>query len=115
MDKFKTGNVVRLHNEYGKGSVVVITEVRDDITHFVFIDASNCSGALKNKTYKASEMCWNCNTNDDPDGNGPDYDCENCHGSGEYMKTWYGMDKAKYLADNVKDYILDRLTKKFNF
>ena len=107
MSKFRTGNVVKHH-----GSIIIITEVHDDVTHWISFDSENCSGVTQNKTYKRDELCWGCGIND---GEGRDNDCETCHGTGHYEATIKGMDTAKCLAGNVKEYILNRLTKNFEF
>ena len=111
MSKFSTGNVVKMKSGY----IVIVTEVTDDTTRWISFGASNVSGTTQNKSYTEDAMCWNCNTNDDPDGNGPDCDCENCKGTGRFKKTIKGMNKAKFLADNVQDYIINKLTKNFDF
>ena len=46
MSKFKTGNVVKHH-----GSIIIITEVHDDVTHWISFDSENCSGITRNKSY----------------------------------------------------------------
>lgn len=103
-----TGNIVKL---YG-GSLVIITRIDTNITHWISFDSSGCSGATKNKTFIEDAMCWTCGIND---GGDIEYDCECCKGTGYYKKTIHGMDKAKVLADNVKEYIVKRLTKNFEF
>lgn len=107
MKKFRIGNVVKT----AYGSIVIITKVNDDITSWVSFSYSNSSGATKNKTHMRATTCFCCEKNDGE----YDSECEDCKGTGEYEKEIMGMDAAEYLADNVKEYILDSLTKNFNF
>ena len=107
MKTFRIGNVVKLDS----GSIVIITRVDDEITFWVSFSSSNCSKEIKNKTYMRSETCFCCEHN----GGEYDSDCEDCKGTGGYKEEAKGMDSAEYLADNVKEYILNSLTKNFNF
>ena len=106
---FKTGNVIKLK---GSDSIVIVSNVDSKMTNWISFDSSGCSGGTKNKTGTEKTMCWSCDIND---GGDIDYDCEDCKGTGEYDKIVYGADKAKFLADNVKEYIIESLTKNFNF
>jgi len=105
-----TGNVIKLKDGY----IVIITNVRDnsDNPYFSWISfsASNVIGGTHYKTEMSTEFCYDeCNNIcDDPE-------CSICNGTGKYIKTRYGMEDAKYLADNVKSYILKCLTKNFDF
>jgi DnaJ-class molecular chaperone len=102
-NKFRTGNVVRLKS----GSIVIVTKVTDDYTHWISFDYANSSGGTKNITYDEITSCWDCDESDET--------CETCHGTGEYTRTVYGMDEAVRLADNVKEFIIKGLTKNFGF
>ena len=104
----RTGNVIRLKG----GSIVIVSNVRSDTTQWVSFNSENCSGITNNKTTIENEMCWNCDTND---SDTPDTECEFCKGTGYYEKERDGIDKATFLADNVKSYILKALTKNFEF
>jgi hypothetical protein len=95
MKKFSTGNVVRLKT----GLLVIITNVNDKNTSWISFDSANCSGVTPNITEIRNEGCWD-------------------EGEEKMLYediTYWGMEKAVKLASNVKDYILDRLTKNFNF
>jgi hypothetical protein len=107
MKKFQTGNVV----ENGYGHILIIYDEREDNTVWVSFDTPNCSGVTRNETYTVRENCM-CSYNNT---GCPIEDCFMCHGKGRYEKIYFGMDKAKLLAPCVKDYILKRLTKNFNW
>lgn len=105
--KLIIGNIFKLYN-----SLHIVTDVDDKNTYWISFDYSNCSGITRNKSYIRKEMCWDCDIND---GGDIDYECENCKGTGEYDKQIDGMDKAEFLAETCKDYIIERLTKNFDF
>lgn len=102
--KFCIGNVVR--NYYG--FIIIITKVESNGCRWISFDAENSSGFTKFITETIEETCGcvlECGINDD--------DCEDCKGSGVYMETYYGLDCATILANNVKEYITKRLLKPF--
>lgn len=107
MQKFSTGNVFKLER-----SIYIVTMVDSELTHWVDFSYSNSSGSFPNITKLKNMQCFKCNTND---SNEPDYDCDICKGSGYYVSEYTGMDRAVFLASNVKEYILSRLTKNFDF
>lgn len=107
MKIFNIGNVVKLSH----GSMVIISKVNEDITHWVSFESSNCSGSTENKTHMRNKTCFCIEGNDGR----YDSECEDCKGFGSYMSEVDGMDKAKLLGDNVKSYIIKSLTKNFNF
>lgn len=122
MEKFRTGNIVRLANgsDESNGSIVIINRYRTielsfsdnyRVVDWISFNSSNCSGCTRVDTVKENEMCWECSTNDGRE----DSECENCKGTGNYIATKKGMDKAVVLADNAKAYILKNLTKNFDF
>lgn len=114
MKKPITGNVYKL-----KDSILVIitgsrsgrdTKTRGELWDWVSFEHSNMSGCTYEKAETKTESCpcelaygW------------VDEDCEDCRGTGEVEVTYDGMEDATYLADNVKEYILDRLTNNFDF
>lgn len=104
----RIGNVVKLKNN----NLVIITNVTDEHVRYVYFSSSNCSGGSDMKTKSREEMCWDCDIND---GGDADIECETCHGTGYYTAEIAGMDQAVVLADNVKDYIIGRLTQNFDF
>jgi len=110
MKKFRTGNVVKSYY----GGLVIITNVRgtDENPYYdwVSFDSSNCSGGSYHNTERKEEYCY-----DECGHICEDPECSVCNGTGKYIDIRYGMDSAKYLADNVKDYILKGLTKNFDF
>jgi hypothetical protein len=112
MRKFRTGNVYKLYT----GSLVIISNVRiienKEYIDYIFFDYSNSSGGSYIETKEEKSMCWECDTNN---SEYPNYECENCKGTGYYMRERIGMDKAIYLADNVKEYIMKRLLVNFDF
>lgn len=105
--EFRTGNIFKLY-----GNISIVVSVDDKTTRWISFNSSASSGVTRNKTYFENEMCWDCDIND---GGDIDYECETCKGTGEYKKERLGMDKAEFLADNCKDYIMERLTKNFDF
>lgn len=100
---FSTGNVFKLYSE-----IHIVTSVTDKYTNWISFSHSNVSGATPNVTYTAEEYCG-CNECC------PNPECEVCNGTGYYDREHKGMDQAIYLANNVKDYIISRLTKNFEF
>lgn len=104
--EFSIGNVIKL-----SGSIVIIYKIDDKLTHWISFNHENSSGSYPNLTYKETSTCYDCSSNDGIS----DIECENCHGLGVYVETIDGMDKAEFLANNVKEYIVKALTKNFNF
>jgi len=105
--KFVTGNVFMLHDSIG-----IVYRVDSESTHWVSFSYERSSGVTPNVTKTRQEQCWSCTTNDSDE---PDYFCENCKGTGYFDTEHIGMDRAILLAPNVKQYILERLTKNFHF
>jgi len=109
--EFRTGNVFKLNNY-----LHIVTGERTingrKITDWVSFDFENVSGSTPNETEIKKEMCWECDTNDSEYA---DYECENCKGTGYYDDERLGMDKAIYLAPNVKKYIIDKMLGNFDF
>jgi len=120
MGKFKSGNVVKL----ATGSLVIIVRYRHiesntwpnnpefnyPVCDYVYVNHSNMSGCSRVETVTKTEQC-SCSL-----VNGrPIEDCEDCNGTGSYEHTDYGMDRAELVASNVKSWITDTLTNKFNF
>jgi|TARA_B110000259_G_C13979019_1_gene387867 hypothetical protein len=111
----KTGNVVRL----SKGHLVIITNVNKDTTQWVSFSSSNMSGVTRNKSYNRTEKCYEC-SDVEVDYHGTilkytDKECELCKGEASYKETIDGMDKAKVMANCVKDFIISRTMKNFEF
>lgn len=115
MKKFRTGNIVKIGN-----SIVIIDNYRTiktmkekyEVVDWISFTSSNVSGSTRLESYKSSEMCWECNTNDSEYN---DYECEYCKGTGYYKNENKGMTDAIILADNAKDYIIECLTKNLDF
>ena len=99
------GNVVRLSG----GLLVIITNVDKDTTQWVSFSCSNSSGVTRNKSYERVETCYNCKDAE------VDSDCELCKGEVSYKETIDGMDKSKVMANCVKDFIISRTMKNFEF
>jgi len=112
MEKFRTGNVVKLKN----GSIVIVTGNSktfkgEDCVEWISFDSENCSGITNVEPFTRSETCFCC------EDNGGEYDeeCEDCKGTGSYPERHDGMEGAVVLGSNVKKYIVKSLTKNFNF
>lgn len=105
----KTGNVIKI----GK-SIEVVIIVKDDGVITIPIDYSNTSIYHKNKSELENSQCWNCDYFDDTISRSSD-ECDNCKGTGYYEEERIGLDKAKILSDNIKDYIISSLSKNFGF
>ena len=104
MNKFKIGNVIKTKYDH----VEIVIEVKDEYINTIFMDSSNSSAGHKFEDYKINKRCY-CF------GYGLASGCKDCKGTGEYEKTIYGYKHATLLASDVKQYILDRLTKNFEF
>lgn len=100
-----TGNVVRLSDGY----LVIITNVNKDTTQWVSFSCSNMSGVTRNKSYNRSETCYECRDVE------VEPECELCKGQVSYKETIDGMDKATIEARSVKDFIISRTMKNFEF
>ena len=109
--EYKSGNVFKLYD-----SLCIVTGERTvngkKVTDWVSFESENVSGTTSNETELINETCWECDTND---SEYRDYDCEYCKGTGTYKKERLGMDRATYLAPNVKKYIIDKLLGNFDF
>lgn len=99
------GNVVRL----SKGHLVIITNVNKETTQWVSFSGSNSSGVTRNKSYNITETCYECSDVE------VDTKCELCKGQVSYKETIDGMDKATIEARSVKDFIVSRTMKNFEF
>ena len=91
-----TGEVWKLKNNI----LVIIYEITEDGAGWVAFGSSNFSGFTHNETQKVSQTFY-------LDSYGVN--------QGERLVDKPGFDQAKYLAENVKDYILKRLLKNFDF
>jgi len=109
MKNFRTGNVVKLHD----GHCIILVNVTNDDVYWISFSFSNSSGITKMKTEIKKEKCF-CGYYHNNE-HIYDEDCDKCYGKGYYDNEISGMDKAEYLADNVKEYILKRLLKNFDF
>lgn len=109
--EFRTGNVFKLNDSI---CIVIVERAVDNrkLTEWISFDYTNCKGITPNITELVDEMCWECDTND---SEYEDFECENCKGTGYFKKERLGMDRAVFLAYTVKDYIVDRLLKNFDF
>lgn len=101
----KTGNVVRLSDGY----LVIITNVNKDTTQWVSFSSSNSSGVTRNKSYNRTETCYDCSDVE------VDTECELCKGEVSYKENIDGMDKATIEARSVKDFIISRTMKNFEY
>ena len=99
------GNVVRL----SKGHLVIITDINKDTIQWISLSSSNSSGITRNKSYERVETCYDCRDVE------VDPDCELCKGEGAYKENIDGMDKATIEARSVKDFIISRTMKNFEF
>lgn len=113
MERFRTGNVVRLHERnlviitnHSRTIKLIHSQPNYDVTDWVDFNHENCSGSTNKVSYIEKDVYCHCD--DDPD-------CKTCKGTGRYECEVHGMDKATFEASCVKDYIMKGLTKNFNF
>ena len=106
------GNVVRL----SKGHLVIITDINKDTIQWISLSSSNSSGITRNKSYERVETCYDCKDAEvDSDYSNRSFTCELCKGEVSYKETIDGMDKSKVMANCVKDFIISRTMKNFEF
>ena len=116
---FRGGNVVKDPHGY----IVIITgdrvsenfengKVKDRYYSTIPFDYTNSFGGFWEADFKRNQSCFCCETTEN--GNYDDY-CEDCHGTGSYKIDVLGASHAKLLGETVKDYIIKRLTKNFEF
>jgi len=101
----RTGNIVKTAH----GDIVIITKVSNDYIHWISASHANCMGGTQLLTTETEADC------DCVEFGVPDIDCPECKGTGKRKEIKYGMDKAIYLADNMFEYIKNRLLKNFDF
>lgn len=106
MDKFRTGNVVKTQHGY----IVIISNYTKDYTSWISFDFAGSSGGHKNEDEEVDETCWDCQEN-----SYPNTECEVCGGTTTYKKIRRGFNHSTILASCVKDYIMTRLLKNFEF
>lgn len=109
MTPFRTGNVIK--SPYG--TICIVTNCTDDYVSWVSFSSENSSGGGSLEDTTRNETCY-CNENYDY-GNNYDPECSDCKGSGGYEVKVLGYKRSELLASCVKDYILKRLTKNFDF
>lgn len=108
MYKFNVGNVVKLNFSDGNSYLVIISHIKKDTVNWISF-ASKSAGTMKKETRTTKETCtcvkmgWLTET------------CEECGGDAEVEVIRYGMDKAEKMADNVKQYIVERMLANFEF
>jgi len=115
MEKFKSGNVVKLPN----GMIVIIYGYRTvklskteyQVVDWIDFESENCRGCTKVDSYiEKEEVFFDYDSEECP----CEVVCDGC--KREMVETTIpGINSAELLGDNVKDYIIDRLTKKFEF
>jgi hypothetical protein len=103
----RTGNIVKTAH----GDVVIISDVRKDYVSWISATHGNCQGGTQMIT---TEKDVDCDCLSMCCGQ-PDFDCPDCHGTGKIKEIKLGMDRATVLADNMFDYIKNRLLKNFDF
>ena len=83
----------------------------DRLVEAVAFDAENVSATqyLEDHTEEVT-----CQCGDYPEFQGaPQEDCEDCHGTGRYLRTIKGWKHSKVLAPNAKAFIDRRLSRVF--
>ena len=118
MKRFRSGNVVRLAGT--NGSLAIITGYRTvelshppkkhEVCDYVFVNYEGMSGGSRLDTITKEVECTNEYENPCCDDT-----CEECGGTGKVTETEWGMDEAVLVASNVKEWITQTLTDKFNF
>jgi hypothetical protein len=117
MKRFRTGNVVR----DGKKLRIVVgykyypksefEEKAHYCLNWIAFDAANVSGLTRTDDHQTSTSCF-CYDQDDYD---IENECTYCHNTGSYLIDVKGTDAWEYVAENVKAYIIDSITKNFGF
>lgn len=102
----RTGNIVKT----AYGEIVIISNVRKDYVSWISATHGNSQGGTQMITTE-NEVTCDCLI----DCCEPSMDCPDCHGTGKMKQIKLGMDKATVLADNMFDYIKNRLLKNFDF
>jgi hypothetical protein len=113
MKYFQTGNVIRLKDDT---SIVIVVKYTYEYIEWIPINYANTTGHTKLSTYTKEVDCRNCDKNDGGvglDSNGEE--CQQCLMTGRYKQIFYGAEEAEFIASNVKEYIINSLTKNFNF
>lgn len=114
MEKFKTGNVVRL----ASGMIVIINKYRTvetkyrsyEVVDYISLDMTNVAGSVPVESTTEEEELFS----EDGDKCNCEILCSGC--DRKIIKTTrHGINDATFLASNVKKYILKRLTKNFEF
>lgn len=105
----RTGNIVKT----AYGEIVIISDVRKDYVSWISATHGNSQGGTQVLTTETEVVCDCMENFGMPDM--PDVDCPHCHGTGKMKQIKLGMDKAIYLADNMFEYIKNRMLKNFDF
>lgn len=101
--KFKIGNVLKNGNQ-----IIIVTEARSDKIHWVSLEYT---GVLGSTYYENQEYEEDCDCLDSYDE--LDEDCPYCLGSFRVTRILPGCKNATLLANNVKEYIQNRLLQNF--
>lgn len=122
--RFAIGNVIRRWN----GEIVIITghtwvdqrykptdpKIQVPYSNWIPVGGVNVSGGTSEKTYKTVEQCG-CTLGFPQDTHEETGVCLVCEGSGSYEKEHPGLDKAQFIANNVKDWIKETVIAPFEF
>lgn len=116
--KFEIGNII-LSPSFKNRVEIIIGINFDNLSkkksyNCIFIDSNNCflSHPEFTEMVNSQSLC-SCYESDENSNNL--IDCPKCLGTGYYKIEVDGMDKAILLASNIKEYIMDRLLKNFEF
>lgn len=105
MNKLNIGNVIK-----SNGRLEIVTATGDDYTNTVSLEMTSVSFGHKTEDVMEKVECGCVDI-----CNNAMEDCPDCKGTGKREKIRYGSDSAEFLARNVKEYIMDGLSKHFKF
>lgn len=122
MEKFKPGNIIKLQD----GLIVIVYSYRTvksskteyEVVDWISFDMENIRGCTKVKSHTEKEKVF---IDEEVFIDDEDNVCESCETlcdtcTSKLIDVEYpGMDKAKFIASNVKSYIIDKLTTNFDF
>ena len=103
----RQGNVIKCPS----GNLWIVSDVHDTTVEAISFDSENCSAVQRLDDHTRQQTC-SCGDNEYDQGE-PQTDCEDCHGSGRYLKRIKGWKHSRVLALTVQEFIRKRALKAF--